>query len=511
MVVGPRYIPGQTRVAGLAGAGWAVNTDEVADAARITPPVRLPSEGVANPVSLDIELDAGVPLARVESAFLGISHRPAGAHRVRIDVEGDALPADKDLELVWTPESGAQPAAALFAESVGDDGYVLGMVLPPAPDRSAPPPPREAIFVIDTSGSMAGSSLPQARAALRLGLDGLRPEDRFNVIQFNSYTSALFNSPRPADAVNLERARRYVAGLQAEGGTQMMSAIEAALDGAAGGGRLRQVVFLTDGSVGNETALFRRITERLGDSRLFTVGIGSAPNGYFMTRAAKFGRGTYTYIGEVNQVAERMGALLLKLERPALTDLAVRWPEGARAETWPARLPDLYAGEPVVFAAKLDGGVLEHGGQVLVSGKLDGRPWQARLDLSRAAAGGATSHPGVAAVWARRKIAALMESKLDGAAADAIRAAVIEVALAHRLVSRYTSLVAVDVTPARPVDATLTSHAVPVNLPRGWEYAKVFGALPQTATPAGLHLALGGTLLLLAASLWWWRRREGAA
>ncbi len=186
MVVGPRYVPGHTRVAGLAGAGWAANTDQVADAARITPPVRLPSEGLANPVSLDIVLDAGVPLALVESAYLGISHRPAGAKRVRIDVEGDALPADRDLELVWTPEAGAQPVAALFAESVNGAGYVLGMVLPPAPEALAAPPPREAIFVIDTSGSMSGASLRQAKAALRLGLDGLRPQDRFNVIQFNS-------------------------------------------------------------------------------------------------------------------------------------------------------------------------------------------------------------------------------------------------------------------------------------------------------------------------------------
>ncbi|MFQ5692164.1 MAG: VIT domain-containing protein, partial [Nitrospinota bacterium] len=201
MVVGPRYIPDTERVAGLAGSGWGRNTSAVPDAARITPPVRHPLEGLGNLVSFHIALDAGVPLARVRSAFLDFDHAPApgGRGRVRIDVEGDALPADRDFELVWTPAPGPAPGAALFAEILGDEAYVRAMVVPRGArrgDDDAPAtPPREAIFVIDTSGSMAGASLPQARAALRLALDELGPRDRFNVIQFNSRTSRLFSFP----------------------------------------------------------------------------------------------------------------------------------------------------------------------------------------------------------------------------------------------------------------------------------------------------------------------------
>ena len=110
------------------------------------------------------------------------------------------------------------------------------------------------------------------------------------------------------------------------------------------------MVFLTDGAVGNETALFARIEQRLGDSRLFTVGIGSAPNSHFMTRAAHFGRGTFTYIGRPEEVQSRMQALFQKLESPVLSDIELHWPQGTAVEAWPRRIPDLYAGEPLLVA-----------------------------------------------------------------------------------------------------------------------------------------------------------------
>ena len=508
MVVGPRYIPGEQQVAGFGGVGWAVNTDAVRDAQRITPPVRLPSEGLANPVSFDIRLDAGMPLSRVDSPYHAISLRQAGEGSFDINLDRDSVPADRDFELVWTPDTGAAPRAALFAEAVRDEHYVMVMVMPATGQAATAPPPREVIFVIDTSGSMHGPSIEQAKAALKLALARLRPEDRFNVIQFNSGTSMLFNAPAPGDADHLRRARDYVDGLRANGGTEILSALAAALDGRDHPGWLRQVVFLTDGSVGNEAQVFRHITEELGDARLFTIGIGSAPNGHLMTRAAKFGRGTYTYIGDVNEVETRMSTLFQKLERAALTDLEVSWPDGAEIEMWPARLPDLYQGEPVVFTARLPEDAAAGLGEIVISGRVGARPWRAKLPLDLGADRTRRSNPGVGALWARGKIAALMESILDGADREAVRASVIEVALAHRLVSRYTSLVAVDVTPTRPDGAALATGAIATNLPHGWSYEKVFGPLPRTATPAALHLALGGAALLLGIALWWRRRRR---
>ena len=130
--------------------------------------------------------------------------------------------------------------------------------------------------------------------------------------------------------------------LSASGGTEMAPALMAALAGAPPQGYLRQVVFLTDGAVGNEAALFRLIDERLG-AGLFTIGIGTAPNSYFMQEAAETGRGTFTYIGELHEVGDRMASLLAKLEHPVLTDIRVDWPSATAAEVSMSVLADLYA------------------------------------------------------------------------------------------------------------------------------------------------------------------------
>jgi len=493
LVVAPRYIPGvpagEEAVTGFGGSGWAQDTDQVPDASRITPLVLDGSERPRNPVRIRIDLDAGFPLASLDSPYHEIEHSPGPDAVQHIRLRQDRpVPADRDFELVWVPNPGHEPRAALFTETWNQVPHALLMVMPPVRPGAAPRAPRELIFVVDTSGSMNGASIEQAQASLRLALKRLSPADRFNIIQFNSTTRWLFDDAVPADPGHLGRALRYVDGLRANGGTEMRPALERALaQGGEESGRLRQIVFLTDGSVGNEESLFQLIAERLGRSRLFTVGIGSAPNSHFMTRAASFGRGSFTYIGKVGEVQEKMAGLFLKLESPLLTDIAVHWPPGAEPQVWPERVPDLYLGEPVVLAAR----GLAPGTRVTIEGRYAGKPWHQTLDLS-----GGKANPGVHAIWARRKIAALMDRKTQGAPEQEVRAAVLETALEHRLVSRYTSLVAVDRTRSRPVDADLETKPVPVNLPAGWSQQKVFGTLPQTATAAPLQLLLG--LLALA-------------
>ena len=216
------------------------------------------------------------------------------------------------------PDIAAAPAAAVFAEHKDGKTYVLAMIVPPAPTAGVdlPRSPREAVFIIDTSGSMEGTSIKQAKDALQMALDRLAPGDRFNVVEFNSVTRALFGAPMPVDAMTLAKARTFVDALRARGGTEMKPALEAALTRDTAPGFVRQVVFLTDGAVGNESELVQLIRERLGDRRLFTIGIGSAPNSYFLTKAAQYGRGTFTFIGDVREVADKMGALVHQARKP---------------------------------------------------------------------------------------------------------------------------------------------------------------------------------------------------
>jgi len=490
MVVGPRYIPGAPAEGQGAGTGWAKNTDQVPDAARITPPVLDPAKHApTNPVRLKVVLDAGVPLARVDSPYHAITQRDADGGRI-VELAEGSVPANKDFELKWTPAAGHAPQAALFTEKRGDKHYALLMVMPPAKEVAAALLPREVVFVIDTSGSMSGSSIAQARDALELAIARLSEQDSFNVVEFNSYAKALYADARPASAANRESAIRWVRKLQAQGGTEMALALNLALNGRENPGRVRQVIFLTDGAVGNEDNLFKLIKDKLGDSRLFTVGIGSAPNSHFMGKAAQTGRGTFTYIGKIEEVKEKMGQLFAKLESPVLKGIDIAWP--GTVDAWPKRVPDLYLGEPIVVSAALD----QADGEIRLSGLRGDMPWRATLPLASAREG-----RGMGVLWAREKIASLIDSQHEGAKEEEVRDAVVDIALAHHLVSKYTSLVAVDKTPVRPKEDALQSGAIPTNLPEGWEYGKVFGELPQGATDSLWNLLAGLLALLLAIGL----------
>ena len=505
MVVAPRYIPGNTVIEGFAGTGWAINTDQVPDASRITPHVLHPDSGKINPVSLKISLDAGFTLPRIESPYHNINIKQEKHSLYKITLHEENIPADRDFELTWRPDTHNAPQAALFTEQKEGETYALIMMLPPdqAQNKTLK---REIIFVIDTSGSMSGSSIVQAKSALDLALSRLKPEDSFNIIQFNNFTYQLFQHSQVVSTQSLQHASQYVNSLQAQGGTEMAPALRAALAQSENQHDVRQVVFLTDGSIGNEDELFKIIKQQLGNSRLFTVGIGSAPNSHFMNRAASFGRGTHTYIGKVTEVQEKMSTLFRKLENPVLTDIRVNW-ANENVEDWPDKIPDLYLGEPLLITAKAN--TLPP--NINISGKVAGSPWNASLGLS-----GGQNKTGVSVLWARKKIAGLMSQINANENTKAIRQQIIDTALSYHLVSKYTSLVAVDVTPVRVQEEILKTRALPVNLPAGWEYEKVFGQrpipamttgqrpmpaittgqLPVTATPAQLNLITGLLLLL---------------
>ncbi len=486
MVVGTRYIPGAPVEISSDGTGWAFDTDQVPDASRITPPVLHPSEGPVNPVKLSVALDAGMPLERLHSPSHAVEISSSKKGTQNISFEN--VYADRDFVLEWVPARGRDPRAAVFSEEFDGDVYVLAMVMPPADQFvETVKLPREVVFVVDTSGSMGGASILQAKQALSLAIDQLQPEDFFNIIEFDSTFTRLYRDSRPAMPAAVQEAKNWIDGLEANGGTEMLAPLTAALEDRSEHAPLRQVIFITDGCVGNEDALFATINSDLGRSRLFTIGIGSAPNSHFMERAALFGRGSFTHIGAPSEVSLRMGELFAKLENPVLADIDLVWPD-PNAETWPVRVPDLYAGEPVVVTARL--GTIH--GELRATGVRANAPWQVSVPLKIA-----KENSGINRLWARRKIAALMDEKTRGASEASIRSRVVDVALAHHLVSKYTSLVAVDVTPTRPVDEKLKKAAVPTNLPAGWKYEKVVGNLPKGATAGEMHLLIG----LLAAAL----------
>ena len=402
------------------------------------------------------------------------------------------MPADRDFQLTWVPAPSKEPTVTVLTEQRNGETYAMLMLVPPTQPNDVAHRPRDLTFVIDTSGSMAGPSIEQAKSSLAAALTRLTTQDRVNVIQFNNTVRSLFSSPQPVTTTAIRKAIRYVEGLSADGGTEMLPALRQALKSQQDSTRLQQIILITDGQVGNEDELFELLTHRLGTRRVFTVGIGSTPNSYLMRKTAEFGRGTFTYVGNVNEVKDKLDGLFKKLEHPVLNDIQLDQTEWTGLEHYPARIADLYEGEPIVMAVK----ATSLPDQAMLRGQIGTQPWSLPLSMKQATARG-----GLSVYWARQKISALMDEAFTGATEETVRKGVLDMALAHHLVSKYTSLVAVDVTPARPTGTPEPGQTQGKKSEEGQDSTTMAG-LPKTGTNGPIQLIVGLLLIVTAALLW---------
>jgi Ca-activated chloride channel family protein len=436
-------------------------------------------------LTLNLKLRSALELTRISSRFHDMDIHPGlGGYDLAL-VNPDTR-TDRIFELNWAPDLGSSPQAALSTWDGGDAVYALLMLAPPLIEATVPQD-REVVFIIDTSGSMQGMALQQAKAALYQGLSWLKVDDRFNLVEFNSDSYTLFPSSVAPDGNYLEEALNFIDDLKADGGTNMAPALQDAMLLPAQPSLLRQIVFVTDGSVGNEEDLLQQIALELGASRLFTVSIGSAPNTGFMRKAAEIGRGSHTHIGQLDDVEQRMNELWQRIERPALQNIEVDW--GMTADYYPEIIPDLYAGEPLWLVARLP----SQPGQVVLRGDLNGSEWQQETG----------PHPGagsesLATLWARGRVEALQDSRLFmDLDAEQLRQSIVDVALEFGLLTAYTSLVAIDRTPVRPAAEGLSQDHIANLLPAG--SSMQINGFSSTAT--GWQVQLLGAVLLLMLSV----------
>jgi Ca-activated chloride channel family protein len=464
---------------------------------------RSPSDRPGNPISISLDLKPGFPIELPSSISHPISVKQLGEEHFKINLNGSAELSNRDFILSWKFKPSSKPMVSILREDVAGESYGLMMVIPPqASPEEIQTIPRELIWVLDVSGSMQGESIEQARSAMLKALSRLRPEDYFNIIYFNTHAWKFFPNSRAGNVDNLNLARQKILKLEANGGTDMRPALAMALDQNNNTERLRQVIFVTDGAVSNEAELFSEIQHNLGASRLFTIGIGSAPNSYFMRKAALAGRGSFTYISQPQEVNNKIDRLLRKLEMPALTDLAFDLNDPT-VSVLPPVLPDVYLGEPVYISFKASN--FPHYAEL--TGRLNGTPSSLRLPLEKS-----LPHEGIAIEWARRKINELVERHqgADSESKPSIREEALELALEHHQVSKFTSLVAVDQLPER-AGGLLNSKRIPANAPTGSVNQLASSGqgirLAQTATNLPFHLMLGTTLLCLSIVLWsiWFR------
>jgi Ca-activated chloride channel homolog len=469
MVVGPRFIPGAPIRPGVSGR--EPDTCDVPDDSRITPPVLRKNERSGHDIAIDVRLDAGMRATGLTSPshHVEIVEEGNGVSHVRL-APGDTIP-NRDFVLRYGLD-GPSPNLILLPYRKADDaspGYFLALLRPEAEPPPSAVAPKEMIFVVDCSGSMSGQPIARVREAMEYALQHLNPLDNFQIIRFSETAQAFAPEPVPATPAHIARALEYVGGLSGAGGTILLEGVKAALDYPEDPQRLRIVSFMTDGYIGNEDQILAYLHHHLGNARLHSFGVGSSVNRYLLDAMAALGRGSAEYILRGEGAVQAVQRFYDRISRPYLTDVTIDWGGLKVAELYPAAIPDLYLGQPI----RLSGRYLAPGQTtVRVRARLGGRSWEGRFDVWFPDA-----HPegdAIATLWARARIDDLSKRLLTGPD-EAIVEQITTTALAHDLVSAYTSFVAVDEmirnagTPPQRVD-------VPVAIPEGVDRTMAVGA-----------------------------------
>lgn len=342
-----------------------------------------------------------------------------------------------DVELFLPIRRGLVGTSVVTHAQGGEDGYVMLLLAPPAAEEGAVVP-RDVSFVVDVSGSMSGQKIEQARAALRQALGTLRAEDRFQLIAFSSGVRHFREGFSPATAEHLRSAREFVDGLQADGGTNIAGALEAALGSTVSQERLPLVLFLTDGvpSVGEQEPdrIAAMAAGRAGRSRIFTIGVGHDVNTYLLDRLAKEGRGAAEYVAPESSVEVAVGNLMGKLRRPALVNLRIVSSPVRFRDLSPSQLPDLFFGEELVVFGRYQGAGQ---GTIILEGERNGRRERFTAEAQFRRVEG--SNEFIPKLWASRRIGDLTRQvRLEGTS-DVLVREIRELGLRYGILTEYTS------------------------------------------------------------------------
>ena len=465
MVVGPRYNPPSTDQ-GIGAVSRGGSSGQ-----RRNVHYQTPQERSGHDVAVTVDIDAGVTIEDVRSVNhqVDIAHRGPNVRQVTLKPY-DSVP-NKDFVLRYRV-AGDEVKQGFLVHQDGRGGWFSFMLYPPAKLDRRSRQPLELIFVIDTSGSMKGRPLEQARRAVRTALDQLGPDDTFQIIRFAGNASQLGRQPIRATAANLRKGRRYLDRLSSGGGTEMLQGIRAALDFEHDPGRLRFVSFMTDGFIGNEQDVIAAIDDRLGTgaspTRIFSFGVGASPNRYLMSRMAKTGRGAVAYLSLNDHAGDVMSRFFDRIRHPVMTDITINWGNMYVNGVTPARIPDLFVGRPVVITGRFEGNPY---GSITVEGHTAAGIAQATFDID---AHSDHHHPGLPAVWARAQISELVDRATLRRGGN-VEHAITTIALDHGLLSAFTGFVAVD-SASRTEGTYGVTVPVAVPVPDGTRYDTTVGS-----------------------------------
>lgn len=488
MVVGPRYTPG--RPTGKRGGGWAPDTNKVPDASRITPRVAPKGMRAGHDISIEVKLDAGVPIDGLQSTLHEVDLARTDNHRAVVRLKDQATIPNKDFILKFDV-AGKVVSDAVMTHRGAQGGFFTLILQPPERVTAADVTPKELVFVLDTSGSMSGFPIEKAKETMKLALDNLYPEDTFNLITFSGDTHVLFPQPVTATRENLQLAQSFLASRQGSGGTEMMSAIRAALAPSDEQDHVRIVCFMTDGYVGNDMEIISEI-QKHPNARVFAFGIGSSPNRFLLDKMAEQGRGEVEYVMLEDEGSVAARRFHERVRNPLLTDIEIDWAGLPVADVYPKRLPDLFSAKPLILTGRYTSAAR---GAIRLRGNLAGQNFVKEIPVELHES--QPEHDVMATLWARTRIDDLMSQDYAGIQNDDpqpdVREATTQLGLEYRLMTQFTSFVAVeemtviDGGQPRRID-------VPVEMPEGVSHEGVFGVneslkgdLKTALRPLGLH------------------------
>lgn len=467
MVVGPRYIPGQL-------IPNTPNTDQVLDADRITPPIVGENTNSDHRIQVNVEINAGVEIKNIRSTSHKIITETRGNTAFISLDQSDQIP-NKDLILRYQI-AGENTRATVLTQADQQGGHFAVYLLPAIRYTSNQIIPKDVIFLMDTSGSQQGKPLQQSKALMKQFIEGLNPQDTFNIIDFANTTNALSETPLTNTPENREKALNYINQLEANGGTELLNGIKTVIKlPSPPSERLRSIVLVTDGYIGNENEVIAEVQNQLKPgNRFYSFGVGSSVNRFLLNRLAEMGRGTAQIVRQDEATEPAVERFFRQINNPILADIQINWQgEGLEPEIYPISPTDLFDNQPLVlFGRKID----RLNGQLKITARTaNGDRFEQTLPVNFNTDNSESSgNIAIAKLWGRSKIKSLMNELFSGETKSGVEA-VTRTALSYQLLSQYTAFVAVsEEVRVDPNGATRTVE-VPIELPEGVSYDGIFG------------------------------------
>ena len=421
-------------------------------------------------LSVKLELESKRALKSLYSPSHKVEVKRDGVHKATVGFEANDVRPDGDFQLFFIQDDADLGLSLLTYKPAGEDGYFLLLASPGVETKNAKVIPKDVVFVLDTSGSMAGAKLEQAKKALAFCVENLNDGDHFELLRFATEVEPLFNSLRDATKENRTAAQKFIETLKPMGGTAIDDALKKAVAlRPVNGTRPYVLVFLTDGrpTVGDidEKHILENATKsKTGLTRIFCFGLGTDVNTHLLDKIAEDTKAFSTYVLPEEDIEVKVSSFFTKIKEPVLTSPALKFPESVRVtKTYPAPLPDLFKGEQLLVAGRYSG---SGDGAIQIEGSIEGGAtgvtkkfaYDVKFPVESA------ENDFISRLWATRRVGYLLdEIRLRGESKE-LKDEVTELARKYGIVTPFTAYLILEDEQRRNVP--LSMQTMPQTLER---------------------------------------------